>query len=52
MLSSTIITAPETLHGMCIQKQWFDNERVCGEMPDFIWGNSEVKAPNSIDLYV
>ena len=52
ILSSTINAAPETLHGMGIQKQWVDNEGVNDEMPDFVWGDSDAKAANSIGLYV
>ena len=52
IVSTVSQAAPVTLNGMGIQKQWIDYEGISGDMPDFVWGNSDTESANSIGLYV
>lgn len=46
------VAAPLTLEGMGMQKQWLDTEAAAGEMPGFVWGNSDTMLADSIGLHV
>lgn len=45
-------SAPILLDGMGMQKQWTDNEGTTGEMPDFVWGDSDTAGADKIGMYV
>lgn len=44
--------APATLSGMGQIKSWTDSETRLNDMPDSIWGSSDVDGANRIGLYV
>jgi hypothetical protein len=52
MAATGATAAPILLEGMGIQKQWTDTEAARDEMPDFVWGNSDVALANSMGLHV
>lgn len=52
VFSSAAHSVPISLEGMGLVTQWTDYENQAGEMPGFVWGNSDTLGADSIGLYV
>lgn len=52
LFSSHAWAVPISLEGLGLIKQWTDFENQAGEMPGFVWGNSDTLLADSIGIYV